>query len=174
VNHVANAAGGVPELIRRHFLHIVFASTSGHTKYVVDALIDRLKDIAPGWEIEEMMAERTQSHDLLRGDILLLASATWNTGSIEGQLNPHMWILLEDKAKNLDLAGKACACVGLGDHRYFYTARAADLLEHYVKAHHGRLVLPTLKIIDEPYGQEQTVRLWAKQLVDASKQIAWT
>jgi hypothetical protein len=42
-------------------------------------------------------------------DILLLASATWNTGSIEGQLNPHMWELLKDKAKNLDLAGKRCA-----------------------------------------------------------------
>src|SRR5260370_2573777 len=78
------------------------------------------------------------------------------------------------KAKNLDMAHKLWACVGLGDHRYFYTARAADLLEHYVKAHHGRLVLPTLKIIDEPYGQEQTVRLWANMVVDASKQLAWT
>jgi flavodoxin len=152
----------------------VFASTSGHTEYVVDALIKSLKGIAPGWEMEKTMAEKTQPQDLLRGDILLLAAATWNTGGTEGQLNPHMWVLLLDKAKNLDLALKPCACVGLGDHRYFYTARAADLLEHYVKAHHGRLVLPTLKIIDEPYGQEQTVRLWAKQLVDASKQIAWT
>jgi flavodoxin len=124
--------------------------------------------------MEKTMAEKTQPQDLLRGDILLLAAATWNTGGTEGQLNPHMWVLLLDKAKNLDLALKPCACVGLGDHRYFYTARAADLLEHYVKAHHGRLVLPTLKIIDEPYGQEQTVRLWAKQLVDASKQMAWT
>ena len=48
---------------------------------------------------------------------------------IEGQLNPYMWVLLQDKAKNLDLAGKPCACIGLGDHRYFYTARAADHLD---------------------------------------------
>jgi flavodoxin len=101
----------------------VFASTSGHTEYVVDALIKSLKGIAPGWEIEETMAEKTQPQDLLRGDILLLAAATWNTGGTEGQLNPHMWVLLLDKAKNLDLALKPCACVGLGDHRYFYTAR---------------------------------------------------
>ena len=47
------------------------------------------------------MAEKTQPQDLLSGDILLLASATWNTGGIEGQLNPHMSVLLHDKAKTL-------------------------------------------------------------------------
>ena len=81
-----------------------------------------------------------------------------------------MSVLLQDKAKTLDLAGKPCACIGLGDHRYFYTARAADHLEHYVKVHHGRLIVPTLKIRDEPYGQEESVRVWGKQLVDVSTQ----
>jgi flavodoxin len=85
-----------------------------------------------------------------------------------------MSVLLQDKAKNLDLASKLCAAIGLGDDRYFYTARAADHLERYVKTHHGRLILPTLRIIDEPYGQEETVRVWGKQLVDVSKQIGWS
>jgi flavodoxin I len=167
---VSNAAEATPQSIQRRVLHIVFASTSGHTAYVVDALIDSLKS-TPGWKIEETMAERTQPHDLLSGDVLLLASATWNTGGTEGQLNPHMWMLLEDKAKTLDLAGKPCACIGLGDHRYFYTARAADHLQHYVDAHHGRLIVPTLKIINEPYGQEEAVRAWGNQLVNASQQV---
>jgi flavodoxin I len=169
VNNTANAADAVQHFNQRRLLHIVFASTSGHTEYVVDALVDSLKSIASGWEIEETMAEKTQSLDLLSGDVLLLASATWNTGGTEGQLNPHMSVLLRDKAKTLDLAGKPCACIGLGDHRYFYTARAADHLQHYIKAHHGRLIVPTLKIIDEPYGQEEAVRVWGKQLMDASK-----
>jgi flavodoxin I len=173
VNHIANAAEVVPQLLQRRVLHIVFASTSGHTEYVVDALIDSLKSITPSWEIVETMAEKAQPQDLLKGDILLLASATWNTGGIEGQLNPHMWALLYDKAKTLDLAGKPCACIGLGDHRYFYTARAADHLQLYVKAHHGRLIVPALKIIDEPYGQEEVVRVWGKQLADASKPADW-
>jgi flavodoxin I len=69
------------------------------------------------------------------------------------------------------LAGKPCACIGLGDRRYFYTARAADHLEHYVKAHDGRLVVPTLKIVDEPYGQEEAVGDWSKRLVDVLKSI---
>ena len=168
MNNIANAEA-VPHFAQRWVLHIVFASTSGHTEYVVDALIDSLKSTTPDWEIEETMAEKTQPEDLLNADVLLLASATWNTGGIEGQLNPHMWALLHDKAKTLDLAGKPCACIGLGDHRYFYTARAADHLQHYVEAHHGRLIVPTLKIIDEPYGQEEAVRVWGKQLADASK-----
>src|SRR5712664_848532 len=171
VNDIANAAEATSQFFKRRSLHIVFASTSGHTKYVVDALIDSLKSITPGWEVEETMAEKAQPQDLLSGDVLLLASATWNTGGIEGQLNPHMSVLLDDKAKTLDLAGKPCACIGLGDHRYFYTARAADHLQHYVKVHHGRLIVPTLKIINEPYGQEEAVRVWGKQLVDASKQM---
>jgi flavodoxin I len=169
VNNTANAAEAIPHFIRRRVLHIVFASTSGHTEYVVDALIESLKSIAPGWEIEETMAEKAQPQDLLTGDVLLLASATWNTGSIEGQLNPHMWGLLNDRAKTLDLAGKPCACIGLGDHRYFYTARAADHLQNYVEAHHGRLVVPMLKFIDEPYGQEEAVGAWGKQLMDVLK-----
>jgi flavodoxin I len=173
VNNIADSAEAVPHSIERRVLHIVFASTSGHTEYVVDALIDSLKGIAPGWEIAETMAEKAQPQDLLSGDVLLLASATWNTDGVEGQLNPHMSVLLQDKAKTLDLVGKPCACIGLGDHRYFYTARAADHLEHYVEAHHGRLIVPTLKIIDEPYGQEEAVRVWGKQLVDAAKPADW-
>src|SRR5258708_35888218 len=85
-----SAAEAVPHFIQRRVLHIVFASTSGHTEYVVDALIGSLKSITPGWEIVGTMAEKTQPQDLLSGDVLVLASATWNTGSIEGRLNPHM------------------------------------------------------------------------------------
>jgi flavodoxin I len=169
MNNTADAAKAVPHFSQRRSLHIVLASTSGHTEYVVDALTVSLKSSTPGWEIEATMAEKTQPQDLLRGDVLLLASSTWNTGGSEGQLNPHMWVLLQDKAKTLDLAGKPCACIGLGDHRYFYTARAADHLQHYVEAHYGRLIVPTLTITDEPYGQEEAVRVWGKQLVDASK-----
>ena len=174
MSNIANAARAASHLVQRRVLHVVFASTSGHTEYVVEALIDSLKTIAPGWEIDETLAEKAQPQDLLTGDVLLLAAATWNTGGIEGQLNPHMWVLLHDKAKRLDLAGKPCACIGLGDHRYFYTARAADHLQHYVKAHHGRLIVPALKIINEPYGQEEAVRVWSKQLVNASKPADWS
>jgi flavodoxin I len=152
-------------------LDIVFASTSGHTEYVTEALIDCLQSTAAGWQVVPTIAEKARPEDLLRGDILLLASSAWDTGGVEGQLNPHMLELLQDKAKNVDLARKACACIGLHDHRYFYEARVAELLDNNVEAHHGRLLLPTLRVIDEPYGQEQTVRMWARQMVEASQVV---
>src|ERR1700730_3064712 len=84
---------------RRQALHIVFASTSGHTEYVLDMLAWSLREFVPEWDIERRMAEKTQPLDLLQGDILLLASSTWNTGGIEGQLNAHMKELLQDTDK---------------------------------------------------------------------------
>ena len=90
MNDFANAAEAVPHFVQRRILHIVFASTSGHTEHVVEALIDSLRRTTPDWEIEETMAEKTQPQDLLSGDVLLLASATWNTGGTEGQESTHV------------------------------------------------------------------------------------
>lgn len=172
MNSAATKQASVLRSVRHRILHVVFATTSGHTEFVVDKLVEFLTGIIPEWVIEEALAEQTQPQDLLRGDVLLLASATWNTGGIEGQLNPHMSALLQDRAKDLDLASKPCACIGLGDHRYFYTARAVDHLQRYVESHHGRLILPALKIVDEPYGQEDTVRAWGENFVGALPQIS--
>jgi flavodoxin I len=44
-------------------------------------------------------------------------------------------------------------------------------LDNYVEVHHGRLLLPPLRIIDEPYGQEQAVEVWARQLVKSSPHV---
>ena len=146
-------------------LHIVYATTSGHTEYVMDVLIAELTALAPSMEVKKQLAEKTSADDLKRGDALLLASSTWNTGNVEGQLNPHMHALLLDRAKDISLSGKGVALVALGDERYFHTANAAVHLEKFAATHQGRTILPTLKIINEPYGQEEAIRAWAKQLV---------
>jgi flavodoxin I len=144
-------------------VHFIYASTSGHTEHVVDALAAVLK--IAGVNFGKQRAELAKADDLLRGDVLILASSTWNTGNVEGQLNPHMWSLLLDRAKAVDLAGKKVACIALGDERYFYTANAALHLEAFVEGHGGSLICPTLKIINEPYGQEAKVKEWAAQLL---------
>jgi flavodoxin I len=154
---------------QRQSLYIIFATTSGHTEFVMDTLTRSVE--LSDWEIEKTLAERASQQDMLRGAVLLLASATWNTGGAEGQLNPHMSVLLQSKAENLDLAAKPSACIGLGDHRYYYTARAADLLQDYIESHHGQLLLPALRIVDEPYGQEQAILGWGKQLADVLRRL---
>jgi flavodoxin I len=105
MDQTINGRADTPVSNRSRSLHIVFASTSGHTEYVVDTLMGSLTELVPGWEIEKRMAEKTQSLDLLQGEVLLLASSTWNTGGIEGQLNPHMELLLQERAKDVERIG---------------------------------------------------------------------
>lgn len=149
-------------------LHIIYASTSGHTEYVVDTLIAELKKKKPALAVEKQRAELAKPEDLLRGDVLLLATSSWNTGSVEGQLNPHMHALLRDRAAGVDLGGKRVAVIGLGDHRYYYTARAADLMVDFIRTHGGVLLEPVLRIINEPYGQEKAVQSFAKTFLSAA------
>jgi len=141
-------------------LHIIYASTSGHTEYVVDQVIALLK----GVQIEKQRAETAQPEDFLKGDVLLLASGTWNTGGVEGQLNPHMDELLKKRAEGVDLLGKKVFLIALGDDRYRYTANAMVHLREFVVSHNGVVIEPTLKIINEPYGQEQKMREWVEIL----------
>jgi flavodoxin I len=139
-------------------LHIIYASTSGHTEYVVDQAVSALK----GMDIEKQRAEQAVPEDLLRGDVLLLASGSWNTGGIEGQMNPYMHILLKEKATDIDLHGKKVLLIALGDDRYRYTAGALAHLKEFVTMHNGQVIEPALTIVNEPYGQEKNrkKRLW--------------
>lgn len=145
-------------------LHVIYASTSGHTEHVVDTMMSTLKDAAPQLWIEKQRAEQTKPEDLQKGDVLVLASGSWNTGSVEGQLNPHMHKLLKDRAASVDLQGKRVALIGLGDDRYHFTVGALTHLEEFVRTHNGQLIEPALRIVNEPYGQEEEVTSWSKQL----------
>ncbi|MDD4627868.1 MAG: flavodoxin domain-containing protein [Candidatus Peribacteraceae bacterium] len=144
-------------------LHIIFATSTGHTEHVVDTLIDVLRASVPKLTIEKRRAESVKSEDLLKGDVLLLACGTWNTGGTEGQLNPHMHALLKEKAKDVDLQKKPCILVALGDNRYFYTARAMEHLMQFVTQHNG-MTVDSLVIVNDPYGQEEKVTKWAQKL----------
>ena len=146
-------------------LHIIYASTSGHTEYVVDALRKFLSEKQLSLTVSVQIAEKAQSEDLTKGDLLILASGTWNTGGREGQMNPHLVEYLWKRVKDADLKGKQCAVIGLGDERYKYTARATEHMAHYIKEHGGRALVPPLVIVNDPYGQEKKVEAWGAGLL---------
>ncbi len=149
-------------------IHFIYASTGGHTEFVVDKVLDSARTDKTV-TVEKQRAELTKPEDLLRGDILVLASSTWNTGGPEGQLNPHMHALLTARAAAVDLKQKKVAVIGLGDDRYHFTCRAADLLIEYVQTHNGIFIGPELRIINEPYDQESAVKKWASTLLNSSR-----
>lgn len=158
-------------MIPRMHLHVIYASTSGHVEYVVQVLAEYLKNVktprsqGSKTNITMVRVEKATEKDLKKGDLLVLASSTWNTGGIEGQLNPHMHDYLKKAVQGSDLKGKPVALVGLGDKRYRYTVRAADHLEAFVASHKGKHIGKTLRIVNEPYGQEGKIRAWGEKLL---------
>lgn len=139
-------------------LQVVYASTSGHTEYVVGLLADALEGF-----VTVTRVERATPETLLAGDVLLLASGTWNTGGVEGQLNPYMHFFLSGAASGVDLKGKNVIVIGLGDERYRYTARAGEKLAAFVESR-GGTVLKRFTMVNEPYGQEGMVTAWASEI----------
>lgn len=145
-------------------LTIVYTSPSGHTEFVVDTLVAAMAKEVPDLRIIKQRAESTEPKDLAGADVLLLACGTWNTLSIEGQLSPHMHDLLVVRAPSVNLSMVPAAAIGLGDKRYHFTAKAAERLTKYLTDNNATLLLPTLKVINEPYDQTAKVEVWAKEL----------
>lgn len=144
-------------------LLIVYASTSGHTEYVCTHIGQELAKKKRSVEVILQRAEQTTEADILKADYVIFASSTWNTGGIEGQLNPHMFTLVHKYLAGTDLEQKPVAIIGCGDDRYRYTCAAADKLLEFVEEHNGLPWVEELRIINEPYGQEAFFIKWAKQ-----------
>ncbi len=147
-------------------LHIIYASTSGHTEYVVDVLKKYFDENAKDQlSVTCEIAEKSKAEDLTKSDMLLLASGSWNVGGREGLPNPHMGSFLVKDAKDTNLAGKECLVIGLGDDRYKETARVTEHLATFINSHGGHLFVPPLVIVNEPYEQEAVVHKWADKVL---------
>lgn len=145
-------------------LTVIYGSTTGHTEFVIDTLAACLQE-TPDLRVVKQRAEASTPEDLLKGDLLLLACGSWNTGGPEGQMNPWMHELLTVRAAAADLKGRQAAVIGLGDDRYRFTARAADLMAGWLQAHGATLILPPLKIVNDPYDQTAKVKAWASEFL---------
>ncbi len=146
-------------------LHIIYASTSGNTEYVVHEVATCIQRTMPTVEVELQRAELAQPEDLLRGDVVILGSGTWNTGGSEGQLNMYMHALLHDRAKEIDLKKKPLTFISLGDDRYYFRTRCTEHFLRFQREHNGTLFVPPLVMVNEPYGQEERIRQWTEKLL---------
>jgi flavodoxin I len=152
-------------------LVLISTSATGHTDYVVDTVTAVLAKEHPDVRIIRQRAELTKPEDMTKGDALILACGTWNTNNVEGQLSPYMHELLSVKGTKQDLKGIHAAAIGLGDSRYHFTARAGDRLTEYLASHNAKILLPTLKIINEPFDQGNKIEAWAKEFSKALSKI---
>jgi len=147
-------------------ISVIFASTSGHTEFVVE----RLRDLwqGEGHIVTMTKAEIATAKDFQKDDLLVLGSGTWNTGGIEGQLNPHMHELLFERIKEIDLKEKPVALVSLGDDRYYFTTRCTEHFMKWLKQANGKVLPPPLIIVNEPYDQKDRIEKWGRAIVPVS------
>ncbi len=150
----------------------IIASTSGHTQFVLDTIIARWKETGAAISVTVVRAELATPEDLLRADVLLLGSGTWNTGGVEGQLNPYMHDLLFGKLKGLNLGGKPVLLVSLGDERYYFTTRCTERFMQFLKAAHGKATGIPLIIVNEPYDQVERIHKWADGAAEKLKTLS--
>lgn len=155
-------------------LRIIYASTSGHTEFVVETLAHHMKEEDPQVVVTLVRAELAQTEDLTKDDLTILASGTWNTGSVEGQLNPHMHEFLTKRAKDAALKKHPFVLIALGDHRYFYTARANEHFAQFILQHDGMQALPPLTIVNEPFDQIDRIEKFGDELLKKLKSLTVT
>lgn len=144
-------------------LLIIYASTSGHTEYVCNHVAAVFGKKKRSIQVVLKRVEQANLADLTKADCVILASGTWNTGGIEGQLNPYMHAFTHTTIAEIDLQNKPMSVIGCGDTRYRYTCNAAHLLEEFIKTHNGHLLPHSLRIINEPYGQEEKMEHWVEK-----------
>ncbi|MBU0458117.1 flavodoxin domain-containing protein [Patescibacteria group bacterium] len=144
-------------------VQVIYTTSTGNTEHVIGVLRKHLEN--QGTEVSSVLAEEARGEDLLKGDILILASGTWNTGGSEGQLHIRMNAFLKGEANDIDLAGKEVAIIALGDERYHFTGRATEHLIQFAINHNGKLCGSPLLIVNDPIGQEEKIVKWSDKLV---------
>lgn len=140
----------------------IYASTSGNTELVVEAVADRWR--AGGLTVELHRAEQTSPVVLTSNSTFLLATSTWEHGNIN-----RFFYTLFDALKSISCAGKRAAFIGLGDTRYepVLFCGGMEMLRERWLAQQGREIGQRLKINGEPHAFLTTsVAQWADAILE--------
>lgn len=145
----------------------IYGSTGGNTEMVVESVADILR--AKKFKVDIKRAELSSAKDLLKSDVCILASPTYGHGLLED----HMGKFVKGM-KEIDLKGKPCAVIGLGDPKYEaqYHIESASVLEKKLTDAGGKLLLPALRVSMTPVMHlKGLIPYWAKQLLAVLEKI---
>ena len=143
-------------------IHFIYGTTSGNTEMVVDQAAGFLK--SKGHKATASRVELSGPGDMLKPEMLVLASSTYGHGLLQEDMADFLG---RAETKALELKGKPCAVIGLGDPKYEreYHIEAAPLLEKFLDGHGGKRLVPSLKISRSPVLQlDLRIREWAEEL----------
>lgn len=139
----------------------IYASTSGNTELVIEAVTEHWRQRGIG--VQLMRAEQTDPREIQQHDLFLFGTSTWE----HGRINPFFDALMTG-LKTMSCAGKQAAFIGLGDTRYepvLFCGGMQTLHDRWL-AQGGSVIGEPLKIDGEPQAVLTTsVQDWAAALV---------
>jgi flavodoxin I len=124
---------------------IVFSSVGGHTEMVVSKVQEILA--TNGHTVELSRVESIDPIQLYSFDLVILASPTYNQGTVEDKFVPFL-----NSFEKLDFESKKFAVIGLGSLKYYgeYLTESASILEEYINAAGGEIIINSLRINGHP------------------------
>lgn len=143
-------------------IHILYSSTSGNTRIVVQKIVERLKK--NDFNVTFDGNQKTTQEQLVQADALIFANPTYNHGELEPKMRDFLPTL-----QGVDLTKKPCAVVALGDAAYDsdYCAESRHILTDFLVTHNAVPIVQPLTILGAPIKFLSTfVPTWTQQFIN--------
>ncbi|WP_042357017.1 flavodoxin [Bacillus rubiinfantis] len=127
---------------------IVYASMSGNTAEMAEAIAEGIKAAGAAVEIKDILLANTVELEDYQG--ILLGAYTWDQGSL-----PDEFIDFYEEMDTLDLTGKLAAAFGSCDSSYEHRGAAVDILMGKLQQLGAQIALDGLKIDLAPNVEEK-------------------
>lgn len=144
-----------------HKTLIVYSTVGGNTELVVNQISQILS--SNDFNVISTRVDVFKTETILDYDLVILASPTYNQGTLEDHFKPFM-----KELKKLDISNKKFAVVGLGSLKYYpeYLTEAATIFEDFLKKKNAILVVPALRITENPLKYlDSLIARWCQKII---------
>lgn len=120
---------------------IVYGSGGGNTELVCEKVAEVLE--MRGHRVELLKAKLTEPEQVGEYDLLIFASPTYGHGQLEQYFEKFL-----SKMESVDLTGKPCSIIGLGDPKYDndYHIESAKVIMDFLKRKNAKMVYIPLRV----------------------------
>lgn len=141
----------------------IYSTVGGNTELVVKKVHTLLTEKNIDNQIQRV--DITKPEDILNYDLIIIASPTYNQGTLEDHFKPFIkaW-------KKVDTSGKNFAAIGLGTPKFYpeYLTEATSIIEDLIHQNKGNVIIPGLRIGANPLKFiDSLVPRWVDKLVQA-------
>ncbi|KMY51761.1 flavodoxin [Peribacillus loiseleuriae] len=138
---------------------LVFASMSGNTEMMADAIAEGVREVGEDLEVIDVI-NGLEASVLEDYDGILLGAYTWGDGEL-----PDDFLDFYDEMENVDLTGKKAAVFGSCDSAYPQYGAAVDILMEKLKERGAEVHPHGLKVELTPEKEEEACRTFGKNFV---------